>query len=127
MKRTSITPEIMEKVWKLYKKLDDTRLIAETLGISETSAKRVILFMAAARDGEDVDAIGGNNHQKQKDFAKSYFGVKEKKEEAPPEVKEEDDSAILLKAHAAIEKQNKLLEKNNELLTRLCESLGVLL
>lgn len=127
MKRTPITPEIMTKVWNLYKKTDDLRLIAETLEISETSARRVIQLMAAAKNGEDVDAIGGNNHQRQKEFAKSFFGVKEKKEEAPPKVEEEDDSAILLKAHAAIEKQNQLLEKQNELLTRLCESLGVLL
>ena len=87
--RIHVTPEIMTKVWKLHEKEIDGKLIAETLGISNASASRIINLMTRAKNGEDIDSIDGNNHQKQKKFAKEFFGIEEKKEEPKEEPLEE--------------------------------------
>lgn len=123
--KIQVTPEIMTKVWKLHEKGIDSNLIAETLGISNASANRIINIMTTAQSGGDVDAIGGNNHQRQKNFAKKYFGVEEKKEETPNEEQEEtqtfDDSnfkEFAVRVLFALSYQNKLLEK-------LCKEWGV--
>lgn len=125
--KIAVTPEIMTKVWNLHIHEVDNNLIAETLGISQQSASRIIKIMTAAQNGEDVDSIGGNNHQKQKLFAKRFFGLTEK------EVKVEE-----VKLDAQEEKQNSdditkdfmqrvllALAWQNELLETLLNSLGV--
>lgn len=128
--KVPFTPEIMTKVWRYHAKIEDVKIIAEIVGISEGSVRRIIQIMTAAKNGEDVDSLGGDNHRAQKEFAKMFFGVPKKKE-APVEEKDEapaenaDDTAVLLKAHAAIEYQNELLKKQNEILTKICISLGV--
>lgn len=122
MERTSITPEIMKKVWKLHTNSVDDILISETLGISSSSAKRIINLMTKAKNGEDIDSIGGSNHKKQKDFAKEFFGIKEKQEEKQIEEQAEqqtekqnaDDSTFrefAVRVLFALEYQNKLLAK----------------
>lgn len=123
--RTHVTPEIMTKVWKLHEKEIDINLIAETLGISKSSASRIINIMETAQSGGDVDAISGNNHQGQKNFAKKYFGIEEKKEETPTESHEEKSTVedgyfkeFAVRVLFALEHQNKLLEK-------ICKELGI--
>ena len=121
--KVPITPEIMKKVWKLHEnRLDDSNVIAEIIGISEASVRRIIQIMTAAKKGEDVDSLGGDNHRAQKEFAKEFFGIA-KKEEAPAEKKEAPvkDSYVAL-----LEYQNELIKKQNELLTKICISLGVM-
>lgn len=44
--KVMLTPEIIVKVWKLHEKDIDNGLIADTLGISEGSARRVIQISA---------------------------------------------------------------------------------
>ena len=120
--KVPITPEIMKKVWKLHEnRLDDSNVIAEIIGISEGSVRRVIQIMTAAKNGEDVDSIGGDNHRAQKEFAKEFFGIT-KKEEAPVEELSVKDSYVAL-----LEYQNELIKKRNEILVKLCAALGVIL
>ena len=50
--KVPITPEIMKKVWKLHEnRLDDSNVIAEIIGISEASVRRIIQIMTAAKKG----------------------------------------------------------------------------
>lgn len=123
--RTHVTPEIMTKTWKLHNNGVDSKLIAETLGISNASANRIITLMTKAKNGEDIDSIDGNNHQKQKKFAKEFFGIEEKKEEKPIEEQAEkqtlDDSAFRDYAVRVL----CALDRTNELLERLCDVWGV--
>ena len=123
--KIAVTPDIMEKVWKLHNKGVDDRLIAETLGISYQSASRIVKIMTAAQNGEDVDSINGNNYQKQKFYAKRFFGLTEKEvkvEEDKPDAQEEKpntaDADVMQKMLAMIAWQNELLEQ-------LLSSLGV--
>ena len=120
-----ITPEIMTKVWKLHTNSVDDILICETLGISYASTKRIIKLMTMAKNGEDIDSIDGNNHRKQKDFAKQFFGIEEKKEEKPIEEHAEnqtlDDGAFRDYAVRVL----CALDRTNELLAKLCEVWGV--
>ena len=119
--KIAVTPEIMTKVWKLHSNGVDVNLIAETLGISYNSASRIIKIMTAAQNGEDVDSIGGNNHQKQKLFAKKFFGIiVEKKEEV-----EEQKELECVSAVADMQKLLAMLAWQNELLETLLHSLGV--
>jgi DNA-directed RNA polymerase specialized sigma subunit len=126
-RRAHINPDVMMKTWKLHGMGVDNNTIGETLGISEHSVCRIVKIMTTAQNGGDVDAVDGASHRAQKEFAKKMFGIEDKREEAPQEKKnaDEDESAILYKAHAAIEKQNKLLERQKELLERLCSAWGV--
>ena len=120
----TITNETMTKVWKLHEKQIDARLIAETLGISGNSARRIISIMTAAQNGGDVDAICGKGHLKQKAFAKKYFGIEEPKEELTAEQEEAQTfdegnfKEFAVRVLFALSYQNKLLEK-------LCEAWGV--
>ena len=131
--RIAVTPEIMTKVWKLHSNGVDETLIAETLGISYSSACRIVKIMTAAQNGEDVDAMGGNNHQKQKAFAKKYFGIEEKEEEKPIETHEEQNEQKALECQTAVDDITKdfmqkmlgMLAWQNELLEALLLSLGV--
>jgi hypothetical protein len=119
--KIAVTPEIMTKVWKLHNKGVDERLIAETLGISYNSALRIVKIMTAAQNGEDVDSIGGNNYQKQKLFAKKFFGIiVEKKEEV-----EEQKELECVSSVADMQKLLAMLAWQNELLETLLLSLGV--
>jgi hypothetical protein len=121
--KISITPEIMTKVWKLHNNKVDERLIAETLGISYQSASRIIKIMTTAQNGGDVDAIGGNNHQKQKTFAKKMFGIEEKKAET--EKQEEQQTSSDADVKALMQKALEMIAWQNELLEQLLVSLGV--
>lgn len=113
MKRKAITPEIMEKVWRLHTNTVGDALISETLGISIASASRIIKLMTMAQNGEDVDSVDGNNHQNQKAFAKKYFGVAEKptEEKAEESTANDDLKEFAVRVLFALEHQNKLLEK----------------
>lgn len=117
--KIAVTPDIMEKVWKLHNKGVDDRLIAETLGISYNSASRIVRIMTAAQNGEDVDSTCGNNYKKQKLFAKRFFGLTEKEvevEEVKPEAQEEKQNSdditkdFMQRVLLALAWQNKLLE-----------------
>ena len=131
--KTTITPEIMVKVWKLHTNSVDVKLIVETLGISSQSANRVIKFMTAAKNGEDVDSIGNpKNHKKQRAFAKKYFGIEEKKEAKPTEepkveVAEEPCKPISAEDNFKEFAVSVLFELSHisKLLERLCDDLGV--
>ena len=127
--KTPITPEIMTKVWKLHTNAVDAQLIGETLGISLTSVNRVIQIMTAAKNGEDVDSIGGDNHRRQKAFAKEYFGIEEKKEEEPTEesLKIENEKPTFDDGNFKEFAINVLFELSHisRLLERLCDELGV--
>ena len=127
MRKATVTPEIMTKTWKLHNRGVDERLIAEILGISFRSAIRIITIMTAAQNGEDVDSIEGNNHQKQKDFAKRFFGIEDKADET---VEEKTDADMLKRIDennvaTFVLKVSVLLEKQNELLEALLHSLDV--
>lgn len=123
MRKATITPEIMTKVWKLHNNAVEASLIAESLDISTASAKRIISIMTAAQNGEDVDAIEGNNHQKQKDFAKKFFGlIVEKKEEVEKEEKQNSEDDI---TRDFMQRVLLSLAWQNELLESLLDSLGV--
>lgn len=122
--KVQVTPEIMTKVWKLHEKEIDFNLIAETLGISESSARRIVLIMTTAQSGGDVDSLGGNNHRRQKTFAKKYFGIEEKKEEIE-EQEEEQKELECVSSVADMQKLLAMLAWQNELLETLLLSLGV--
>lgn len=122
----TISHEVMEKVWKLHNKHIDARLIAEILGISASSATRIISIMTTAQNGGDVDAVEKCGlYQKQKDFAKKMFGIEEKKEEVAPEKQEKEEQFnaenfkdFMCRVVLSLSYQNMLLE-------RLCAELGV--
>lgn len=123
--KVMLTPEIIVKVWKLHEKNIDNGLIADTLGMSEHSVQRVVRFMTAAKNGEDVDSIGeANNHRKLKDFAKSYF--------APPELPKVEIVEEPCKPMSAEDVFKEFavsvlfeLSHISKLLERLCDDLGV--
>jgi uncharacterized protein YjcR len=125
MRKATIKPEMMMKVWKLHTNSVDDRLIAETLGISYPSALRIIKIMTAAQNGEDVDAIDGNSHKKQKAFAKEFFGIEEKKEEVKLEEQEEQQNSADDITKDFMQRVLLALAWQNELLERLLDSLGV--
>jgi hypothetical protein len=124
MRKATITPETMTKVWKLHSNGVDEKLIAETLGISYQSASRIIKIMTAAQNGEDVDAINGANHKKQKLFAKKFFGSEEKKEEIKLEAQEEKQNSDDI-TRDFMQRVLLALAWQNELLESLLDSLGV--
>ena len=127
MRKPLIKPEIIEKVWKLHNKHIEASLIAETLGISVTSARRIISIMTTAQNGGDVDAVCVG-YQKQKHFAKSFFGIAIKAKE---EVKSEEQKALeCVSAVDGISKEFMqrvvlLLSYQNRLLEQLCAEFGV--
>lgn len=129
--KVQITPEIMIKIWKLHLNDNDTHLIGETLGISLTAVRRCIQIMTAAKNGECIDYIGGTNHQKQKRFAKEFFGIEDKKPdltiEEPKKAEEEPNRDPVDAQNVAtfMLKVTVLLEEQNELLRKFCSAFGV--
>lgn len=122
MKAPRITPETMEKAWKLHEQSVDDALIAETLGLSYRSTKRIIQLMTTAKHGGDIDSIEGENYKSQKEFAKKYFGIA--KNPAPveqpdnPDCHNADFRDFAVRVLSMIDYQNKLLE-------RLLSELGI--
>lgn len=124
--RTTVTPDIMAKAWKLHECNVDNKLISESLGVSQASVTRIIKLMSMAKNGGDVDSVDGTNHKKQKEFAKKYFGIDEKKKpiEEETEGKSEDcqteDNFKEFAVRVLFE-----LSHLNKLLEGLCKELGV--
>lgn len=126
--RTTVTPEIMTKAWKLHERSIDNKLISESLGISLASTSRIIKLMTMAKNGEDIDLVDGTNHKKQKAFAKKYFGIEEKRKEEPIEEQDEcERETTVTDAHFREFATRVVLELMHigELLEGLCKELGV--
>lgn len=128
--KVMLTPEIIVKVWKLHEKNIDSGLIADTLGISEGSARRVIQIMTAAKNGEDVYSIGEpNNHKKLKAFAKSYFAPPELPKVEPPKVEIAEEPCKPTSAEDIFKEfaVSVLFELSHisKLLEKICDDLGV--
>lgn len=115
-----ITPDMMKRVWELHINSTDHNLIARVLDISKNSVKKITDIMETARAGGNVDALHGDNYKKQKAFAKEYFGVK-----AQPAEQGEKKSADEQNIAAFCVNVLQLLERQNELLEKLCEVWGV--
>lgn len=128
--KVMLTPEIIVKVWKLHEKNIDVGLIADTLGISEGSVRRVIQIMTAAKNGEDVYSIGEpNNHKKLKDFAKWYFAPPELPKVELPKVEAVEEPCKPISAEDIFKEfaVSVLFELSHiaRLLERICDDLGV--
>ena len=120
----TLTLETARKAWVLHEKGIDTQLIAFTVGVSESSVKRMINVTAATKRGEDLDALFGVGAlQNLRQFAREILGiipVKPAPVEIPPVQKEADEhntAAFMVKVLEELEKTNALLE-------RLCEEWG---
>lgn len=111
-KRTRLTDIIIEKVWGLYNRGYEPKVIAAKLGISSTSVLRCITAMSLASSGKFVEYTGllQDSHYVA-DYANARFNL-------APEALDNSDvddevnltAAVLLLA-SNIEKQTKLLEK----------------
>ena len=75
--KAAINQEMITKEWKLHKNAVPRMLIAETLGCSKNSVKRIVTLMEAAQNGENIDKILGDSHPRMKKLVKEYFGIKE--------------------------------------------------
>ena len=115
-----ITPDTMRKVWSLYEKKVDKTTIAYTLGISTTSVTRIIRIMEAAKNGLDLTAHDDGNRKVLCQFAREYFGIKEKQSEpeTPKKTDEHNTAVFMIKVLSELQKTNALLE-------RLCADLGI--
>ena len=126
--RTTVTPEIMTKAWKLHERSVDNKLISEALGISQASATRIVRLMTMAKNGEDIDSIDGTNHKKQKAFAKKFFGIPDKCDEESIEDQTEQQGETDLTEDNFKEFAVRVLfelSHLNKLLEGLCKELGV--
>ena len=83
---------MITKVWKLHKNAVPEVLIAETLGCSKNSVKRIVTLMEAAQNGENIDKILGDRSPRLKKMVKDYFGISEKEETKP---KQTPDNELL--------------------------------
>lgn len=118
-KGKTITTDTMRKVWSLHEKKVDGTTIAYTLGISTTSVKRIIRIMEAAKNGLDLTAPDDGNHKVLRQFAREYFGIKEKQSEpeTPNEADKHNTAVFMIKVLSELQKTNALLE-------RLCAEWG---
>ena len=119
-KGKSLTTETMRKVWSLHEKKVDKTTIAYTLGISTASVTRVIRIMEAAKNGLDLTAHDDGNRKVLCQFAREYFGIKEKQSEpeTPKKTDEHNTAVFMIKVLSELQKTNALLE-------RLCADLGI--
>lgn len=120
----TLTLETARKAWVLHEKGIDTQLIAFTVGVSESSVKRIINVFGATKRGEDLDALFGVGAlQNIRQYARDILGVPTEVKPAPvaPPVQKEADehntAAFMVKVLEELEKTNALLE-------RLCEAWG---
>ena len=90
--KKAINQEMITKVWKLHKNAVPKVLIAETLGCSKYSVKRIVTLMEAAQNGENIDKILGDRSLRLKKMVKDYFGISEKEETKP---KQTPDNELL--------------------------------
>ena len=91
--KKAINQEMITKVLKLHKNAVPKVLIAETLGCSKTSVKRIVTLMEAAQNGENIDKILNNSYPRMKKLVKEYFGITEIKEQIKP--KQTPDNELL--------------------------------
>lgn len=126
-KKPAIKQDVISKAWKLHESGVPNDLISFTLGLSDSSIKRIIRLFTAASNGEVIDYIEGNRYHLIKKIAREYFGIPEKKEESKPEQAHDnvdtqdvpsDYRDFMVKILAEIYHQNKLIE-------RLLKELGV--
>lgn len=123
--KTTVTTELMKKVYALNKKGVDTNTIAGVLSMSRPSVDRVIKIMTLA-DAGDIDgvlaAFGKGAYIRQKQNACAIFGIDRNaavKVETPATEEQHNNDAIF--AGKVLE----LLRTQNELLERLCNAWGV--
>lgn len=126
-KKPAIKQDVISKAWKLHESGVPNDLISYTLGLSDSSIKRIIRMFTAASNGQDIDAIEGDRYHLIKKIAREYFGIPEKKEEAKQEQAPDnvdtqeipsDYRDFMVRVLAEFHHQNKLLE-------RLLKQLGV--
>ena len=84
-KKPTIKQNVILKAWKLHESGVPNDLISYTLGLSDSSIKRIIRMFTAASNGEDIHAMEGNRYHLIKKIAREYFGIPEKKDESKPE------------------------------------------
>lgn len=119
-KKPAIKQNVILKVWKLHESGVPKDLISYTLGLSDSSIKRIIRLFTAASNGEVIDAMEGNRYHMIKKIAREYFGIPEKKVESKPEQAPDnvdtqeipsDYRDFMVKILAEIHHQNKLIER----------------
>ena len=125
--KKAINQEMITKVWKLHKNAVPKVLIAETLGCSKNSVKRIVTLMEAAQNGENIDKILGNSYSRLKKMVKDYFEISEKKEETKPKQTDENVDTQEIPSEYRDLMTSVLLELSHQsyLLERLLEDLGV--
>ena len=84
-KKPTIKQDVISKAWKLHESGVPNDLISYTLGLSDSSIKRIIRMFTAASNGEVIDLIEGNRYHLIKKIAREYFGIPEKKDDSKPE------------------------------------------
>lgn len=111
--KKAINQEMITKVWKLHKNAVPKMLIAETLGCSKNSVKRIVTLMEAAQNGENIDKILGDSHQRMKKLVKEYFGIKEeiKPKQTPDNELLKDFGDFAVRVLFELNDLNKNLEK----------------
>ena len=119
-KKPTIKQDVILKAWKLHESGVPNNLISYTLGLSDSSIKRIIRLFTVASNGEVIDAIEGDRYHLLKKIAREYFGIPEKKDESNPEqVPDNVDTQdvpsdyrdFMVRVIAEFHHQNKLLER----------------
>lgn len=119
-KKPTIKQNVILKAWKLHESGVPNDLISYTLGLSDSSIKRIIRMFTAASNGEDIDAMEGNRYHLIKKIAREYFGIPEKKDESKPEQTPDnvdtqeipsDYRDFMVKILAELYHQNNLIER----------------
>lgn len=119
-KKPVIKQDVIIKAWKLHESGVPNDLISYTLGLSDSSIKRIMRLFTAASNGEDIDAIEGDRYHLLKKIAREYFGIPEKKEETKPEQAPDnvdtqeipsDYRDFMVRVLTEFHHHNKLLEK----------------
>lgn len=115
------------KIWNLHEAKVSEGLIADTVGFSVPTIRRVIECVGAVVRGEDIDEIECG--YRLKDIALELFGGStEEAEAAPDKPRAEDTERVREYAGevlALLHEMVALIGKQNELLHKFCEEFGV--
>lgn len=125
----NLTKEVVEKIWGLHEGKVGEGLIADTIGVSVATVRRVITSVSAVIRGEDLDAVEGGRYYRLKDIALELYGGRtEEVEDKPDEPREEDVEKVreyASEVFSVLQEMTALLAKQNELLEKFCSAFGV--
>lgn len=132
MKKTTITTEIINNVYALYKKGVDRKTITSVFTMSRPSVDRIIKLMTTAERG-DVEALvnmWGDQYARMKQKVLKIYGITPPKKAVTTDEAETDDTADQETApepltDAQFKEITYLLHRQCKALERLCAAWGV--